>query len=115
MALTAAVVTLSSVCVYATPVVIFLQVGYDDPEIGHGGPSKNPPITPVVSIEGNDISFDASCHGSMLQLMDGEGNTVYSALITSNTLTLPSTLTGTYELRLQESGSTYYYYGYINL
>ena len=115
MVLSTAMLSLTSVCAFASQVGVFLQVGFDDPEVGHGDPSKNPPVIPVVSIDGHVLTFGTSCNGFLLQLIDENGNTAYSALVTSNTLTLPTTLFGTYKLQLRESNCNYFFYGYINL
>ena len=52
--------------------------------------------------------------GDTLELVDGNDEVAYSTVITSDTLVLPSTLSGGYQLRLiPNDGSYIYFYGYV--
>lgn len=114
IALSTAMLSLSSVC-YATPVGVFLQVGFDDPEVGQGDPSKTMPPIPSISIDGHVITFDTPCIGYQLQLTDNNGVVIYSSFISTDSITLPASLNGSYKLKIQDVGSLYYFYGYITL
>ena len=100
-----------SIC--ALPVRVILGVAYDDDSPIVPCPTKGPVHVPELSIEDYTLTFTSPCCGYTLQLLDEDGDVVYTTIITSNTLVLPSTLSGTYELRLIPDGSSIYFYGYV--
>ena len=106
-----AMLPLSNMHVIAVPVT--LTVGYQDPTIGQTNPNKSPILVPEVSIDDYTLTFDDSCLGCELRLLDEDGVLVYSTTITSNTLVLPSYLFGEYELQI--FSGIYCFYGYIEL
>ena len=63
---------------------------------------KTPIMTPKVSIDGNVLYFGCSHADFVLTLTDEDGNVMYVANVASSDtqLTLPSSLSGTFELRL---------------
>ena len=68
-----------------------------------GGPSpKSPAQPPTVYIEENVLYFDADHADFELTLRDEDGNDVYTTTVTTSEteVTLPSTLTGDYEIEL---------------
>ncbi len=99
--------------VFAAPVV--LHVDYVDPLPGIPGQSKDPTILPVVSLDGNVLTFESAHEDFTLCLFDEENNEVYSVFVPSSVsvVVLPATLTGNFKLMLV--ADTYYYYGYISL
>ena len=103
----------SSVSVDATPLPVSLQVTAVDPTTNQGEPHRGPVLVPEVIIDGHALSFDTSCYGCTLTLLDEDGEVAYTTVITSGTLVLPSTLSGDYELRLIPTGGSYYFYGYV--
>ena len=106
-----AMLPLSNMHVIAVPVT--LTVGYQDPTIGQTNPHKSPVLVPEVSIDEYTLSFDDSCLGCELRLVDENDNVVYTTVITSNTLVLPSYLCGEYELQI--FSGIYCFYGNIEL
>lgn len=100
-----------SMYVYAKPVP--LSVGYQDPTLSQTNPHKTPVLVPEVSIEDYTLTFDASCLGCELRLLDEDGVLVYSTTITSGTLVLPSYLSGTYALQIIRGN--FCFYGDISL
>lgn len=96
-----AIMPLSSICVYADPSDIDLQVGYDDP-LDEGGIHRSPIAIPCIGIEGYTLTFFTPCDGCLLQLLSEDNEVVYSTIIPSNatTLVLPSYLSGTYEIQI---------------
>jgi hypothetical protein len=66
------------VCVDATAEIVPLQVGIIDPTYDHTNPQKSPTLVPEVSIEDYTLTFDASCLGCELRLLDDDGMLVYS-------------------------------------
>ena len=84
-----------------------------DPTENQEGPHKGPVHVPELSIEDYTLTFTTPCYGYTLELIDEDGDVAYTTLITSNTLVLPSTLSGDYELRLYPDGSSIYFYGYV--
>ena len=109
----AALLPFSSVCINTMAGVIPLEVGYHDPNNDKPADPKTPVLVPEVSIEDYTLTFDASCLGCELRLLDENGVLVYSSTITSSTLVLPSYLSGDYELQI--ISGIYCFYGYINL
>ena len=109
----AALLPFSSVCVNAVGGIIPLEVGYDDPLATQDDQHRTPILVPEVSIDDYTLTFDDSCLGCELRLLDENGVLVYSTTITSNTLVLPAYLSGEYEIQI--ISGIYCFYGYIEL
>ena len=109
----AALLPFPSVCVNADGGIVPLEVGYDDPTYGQINPNKGPVLVPEVSLNDYTLTFDASCLGCELRLLDEDGVLVYSTTITSSTLVLPSYLSGNYELQIIRGN--FCFYGDISL
>ena len=94
---------------------INFSVGYVDPWPLMPKPGKNPVVTPYVDIDSRLITFKVSHDVYTLQLLDGNGDIVYSVYVPSSvtSVTLPSTLNGEYELRLIPNDGDIYFYGYV--
>ena len=110
-----AVLSFTSVNVYADPEGILLQVGYIDPTEGDEGDNRSPILVPEISIDGYTIFFDTPCDGCTLRLVDANDNVVYSTIIPTGTtsLVLPSSLSGEYKIQIIQGNLCFY--GYINL
>lgn len=78
------------------------------------GHTKMPRRPLIINKEGYTLIIPSLSVDYTLQLVDSDGNVVFSTFITvgMTQLTLPP-LSGFYEIRLV--ASTYYYKGYINL
>jgi hypothetical protein len=100
IALLTAIMPIQGVSVYADPEVIPLELSYEDPTTNQGRPQKGPVLVPEVAIEDYTLYFDSSCYGCTLRLVDENDNVVYTTIIIGDTLVLPSTLSGEYELQL---------------
>lgn len=111
----AAMLSFTSVNVYADPEGIVLYVGYEDPNYGDEGQHKSPILVPEISIEDYTIYFNTPCDGCTLRLLDANDNVVYSTVIPTGTtsLVLPSSLSGEYKIQIIQGNI--YFYGYINL
>ena len=101
--------------VSAAPAPVGLEVGYTDPEEGSDPPQRGPVLVPEVGIEDYTLTFSTPCYGYTVELQDEDGYVVYTTIVTSDTLVLPSTLEGEYQLRLYPTGSSIYFYGEITL
>ena len=112
-----AIVFLAMPCsqMFAASVPIPLGAGYNDPSQGQEGAHRGPVIVPEVSIDGYELEFVTPCIGFTFQLLDETGEEVYSTIITSSTLTLPSTLSGEYEILLLPDTGSIYFFGTITL
>ena len=97
--------------VYAAQVP--LEVGYDDPDAPYQNPNRSPVLVPEVDLDGHTLTFDASCFGCTLRLVNAEGEVEYTTIITSGTLVLPSTLEGEFEIQIIRDN--WCFYGYIEL
>lgn len=108
---------LTSVRVYATPLVVPLEVGYIDPSNGQSDPLRDPILIPQVSIEIHTLYFSTSCGGYTLRIVDENDDVVYSTVIPVGTtsLILPAYLCDTYELQLLPNNCNYYFYGTVDL
>ena len=75
---------------------------------GHTGP-KSPVQMPTIVQDGYTLYIISGCTGATLILRDEFETEVYSTLITDETdeITLPSTLSGTYEIRLVRGSLTF--------
>lgn len=113
LSLAMAMLPFANVCVNAFGGEVPLQVRIDDPTENQPADPKTPILVPEVSLEDYTLTFDASCLGCELRLLDENGVLVYSSTITSSTLVLPSYLSGDYELQIIRG--IYCFYGYINL
>lgn len=111
----AAVLSFTSVNVYANPEDIVLHAGYEDPNYGNDGENKSPIHVPEISIEDYTIYFNTPCDGCTLRLVDENDNAVYSTVIPTGTtsLVLPSSLSGEYKIQIIQGNLCFY--GYINL
>ena len=100
--------------VSAAPAPVGLEVGYTDPEEGSDPPQRGPVLVPEVSIEDYTLTFSTPCYGYTLELLDEDGDVVYTTIITSTTVNLPTTLSGEYQLRLiPNDGGSIYFYGFL--
>jgi len=95
------------------PQLLTLQVRYIDPNDPEDDPHRTPTETPEVTQDDHTLSFDASCHGCTLRLVNADNEVEYTTVITSSTLVLPSTLDGTYELQIIQG--EWCFYGDIEL
>ena len=76
-----------------------------DPE-NDGEPNPRT-LIPEVTLQGNTLHFITPCNGCTFRLVQ-DGNICYEVDITRNTLTIPATFTGIYELQIV-SGNTIFY------
>ena len=110
-ALMMAFMPFSNVCVNAAPVPVNLSI--EDPTINQGDPHRGPVTVPGVYIEDYTLTFSTPCYGWTLVLIDENDVVAYTTIITSDTLVLPSTLSGEYQLRLIPNDGNIYFYGYV--
>ena len=108
-----ALLSFSSVCVNAAFRPLELQVRIFDPRENQGPGQRGPEEAPSVSIEDYTLSLDHSCLGCTLRLVDENDTVVYTTIINGDTLMLPSTLSGEYELQILFDDC--YFYGWIEL
>ena len=93
---------------------IFLQTRIEDPTIQV--PIRRGPVSiPLLYKDGHNLQFETPCDDCILQLVNEEGDLAYSVSIPANTtiLTLPSYLSGVYELQIIRG--QYCFYGYVEL
>ena len=104
---------LCSLQVNAAKLPVGLEIGFEDPEHNGGKPQKSPVIVPELSIEDYTLTFSTPCYGWTLTLVDENDDVAYTTIITSDSLVLPSTLSGDYQLRLIPNDGNIYFYGYV--
>lgn len=76
-----------------------------DPE--NDGKPEPRTFIPEVTLQGNTLHFITPCNGCTFRLVQN-GNMSYEVGITGNTLNIPATFTGMYELQII-SGDTIFY------
>ncbi len=81
----------------------------------HGGSTKDPNHLWYITQDGNVLTMSATPCDYTLNLYDEDDEVVYSVYVPAGTtmIVLPSTLSGSFEIRFETD--TYYYYGYIEL
>ena len=113
LSLLLAILPFDSVLINAAQVPVELQIEFDDPTADQGKPQKGPVCVPKLSIEDYTLTFSTPCYGWTLTLVDENDNVAYTTIITSDSLVLPSTLSGDYQLRLIPNDGNIYFYGYV--
>ena len=111
MALMMAMFSSFSVRVQADPVD--LNLGYVDPKDGESEQHRGSVTIPEVDLDDNTLSFITPCDGCTLRLLDENDNVVFTTIISSSTIVLPSTLSGDY--RIEIISGNYCFWGYIYL
>ena len=86
-----------------------------DPTGSTTGHTKSPILPWSIDLTDHVITMSATPCDYTLNLYDEDGEVVYSVYVPAGTtqVVLPSTLSGSFELRFETD--TYYYYGYIDL
>lgn len=112
-----AMLPLSSVNAKDNAEDIPLQVEYVDPTGNQGSRPRTPVARPNVSIDGHTLYLYHVGYDLALVLLDEDGEAVYTTFVPAGTsaVMLPATLSGDYEIQLYPDGSSYYFYGWVEL
>lgn len=106
-------VTISSANVQQVCDYVPLQVGIIDPTSTENPYPKTPILVPTVDLDGYTLTFDTSCLGNTVQIVQDE-IVVYSEVVTSVLqIALPFSLSGEYKLQIIRGN--FCFYGYIYL
>ena len=94
-----------------------LQVEYVDPTGNQGSRPRPPVARPNVSIDGHTLYLYHVGYDLTLVLLDEDGEAAYTVYVPAGTsaVMLPATLCGDYEIQLYPDGSSYYFYGWVEL
>jgi hypothetical protein len=94
---------------------VTLNVKGVDPTQGNGEESRAPMQPPHVFIDGHTLLMQYVPFDVTLEILDGSGSVAYTTFVAACTpsVTLPSTLSGDYQIRLIEG--YWYFYGWIHL
>ena len=93
---------------------VYFQVAnahpYDDPTTTIRPPRRTPAMMPTAYMDNHILYFDGSHPAFTLTLLSGD-TVVYQTCVdaTDGSVTLPSDLSGDYELQLSSSDDFYYY------
>lgn len=102
---------------YPIPVFqqIVFEVRYIDPNITKNPLPKSPVQYPYIGIDNYTIYFFTPCDSCTLRVVNEDGEVEYSTVIPTDceSLELPSTLEGEYEIQIIRDN--YCFYGMINL
>lgn len=95
--------------------VVPLQTGKYDPTEASGDHPRSPMQPPQVFIDGHTLLMQYVPFDVTLEILDGSGSVVYTTFVAAYTpsVTLPSTLSGDYQIRIIEG--YWYFYGWIHL
>ena len=108
-----AMLSLSNVPMFADPVPVHFDVGIIDPTSDQDEPQRTPVTVPYVEIEDNTLTFVTNCDGMELSLVNEDDEVVFTTIISSSTLVLPTYLSGSYQLQI--ISNNYLFYGDITL
>lgn len=110
-----AIFSTSSLNVFADPIHILLQIGYDDPIEGDDGLQRGPVFIPKLYLDDYSLIFDTPCDGCTLTQLDEDGDVAYTTIIPigTTTLSLPAYLSGNYEIQIIRGN--FCFWGYFNL
>lgn len=73
-----------------------------------GNKPRTPMVIPDVYIDDYTLTFDESCIGCPLTLIDEDDNIVYTTIIDeSGIVELPNTLSGIFELQIERGSITF--------
>ena len=73
----------------------------------HNGEPDRRTLTPVVTLQGNFLHFITPCSGCTFRLVQS-GNVCYEVEVMGNTLTIPASFTGKYELQIVSEDIIFY-------
>lgn len=81
----------------------------EDPELGYSNYPKSPIQIPAIAIDGHTLYVIDGCDGVEIELVGENGLVVYSDIVAEgeDTIVLPATLTGTYEIRIIRGSFTF--------
>ena len=83
-----------------------LQIKKDEKENGNGEPDRRT-LIPEVTLQGNTLHFITPCNGCTFRLVQ-DNNISYNVEITGNTLAIPTTFSGMYELQIVSGDIIFY-------
>ena len=88
---------------------ILLVVDTKDGGLGEPLRPRTPVQVPVVSQSGHTLYLYSGCDNTTIELLDVNGQVVYTTDVAegTETLTLPASLTGTFELRIIRGSFTF--------
>ena len=114
LALTMAMLSLSSVRVSAASTPIPLTGGHIDPKEGEEY-HRSQALVPELEIDDYTLFFMTPCDSCVLRLLDEDGAVVYTTIVPNNasSLVLPSCLSGEYEIQIIQGNI--YFWGYVEL
>ena len=94
---------------------LYLQVMIFDPTENQQPIKRSPAVIPSVSLEEHTLLFATPCDGCTLRLINEDGDVEYATVIPmdTTTLSLPSYLSGEYQLQIIRD--RYCFWGYIDL
>ena len=106
---------LANVDVLAQPVEVELQVCFEDPKVNQPSEPRSPILIPSVGLDGYTLLFYTPCDGCTLRVVSCDEVVEYTTVIPAGatSLTLPSYLSGNYELQIIRGN--FCFYGDISL
>ena len=91
----------------AEPEILDLQITIDDP-VNNDGQHRSPILVPVLYLDGYTLSAGNGTLGSTIQILDEDGNVVFSTYIyVEGDFELPTTLTGTHTIEVIRGSQTF--------
>lgn len=95
----------------ANPLLLNLQVKYEEPG-ENTGRHKSPILPPYIGIEDYTLYLYSPCDGCEVRIVNADMEVEYSTIIPNgtNSLDLPTELSGEYELEIIQGGICFYTY-----
>ena len=84
-----------------------LQIKKNEGEVNNSGKPNRRTLIPEVVLQGNTLRFITPCNGCTFRLVQGD-DTCYEMEVMGNTLTIPTTFTGMYELQIVSGDNIFY-------
>ena len=112
-----ALLSMTSISSMANPVNIQLSAEIIDPKEEQDNPHRGPVLVPDVSIDGHTLYLYHVGYDLTVVLLDEDGEAAYTVYVPAGTsaVMLPATLCGDYEIQLYPDGSSYYFFGWVEL
>lgn len=84
-----------------------LQIKKNEGEVNNSGKPNRRTLIPEVVLQGNTLRFITPCNGCIFRLVQ-DNNICYEMEIMGNTLSIPTTFTGIYELQIVSGEYIFY-------
>ena len=102
---------------YLSAVPVPLGINFDDTTGTIPGNPRGPVLCPNVDLDAHTLYLYNVGYDLTLVLLDENDDEAYTTFISAGTsaVVLPATLSGDYEIQLYPEGTSYYFFGWVEL